>query len=141
MPAPRTDSPRRLRRIAAIAAVVWLGAAAPASGAAGGEPLSGERIRELIVGNTLIGPYYGRPYDFSYAPGGEIYASTGTGTDSGRWRIRDGNVYCHEWTTLFGGTERCYRWYEEAGGRYRLENVDAYRRYDLHVWRIRPGMQ
>jgi len=136
----KLPAPARPHLLATACVALCLWAAVPAALAADGGPLSGDRIRELIVGNTLIGPYYGRPYDFSYDADGNIYGSTGAGTDSGRWRIRDDDVYCHWWTTLFDGTERCYQWYAEDNGRYRLRNVDAFRRYDLHVWRIRPGM-
>jgi len=137
---PTPCAPGRLRRLARAFAAVCLAAAAPPALCAETGPLPGERIRELIVGNTLTGPYYGSPYDFSYTADGNIYGSTGNGTDNGRWRIRDDDVYCHEWSTLFDGTERCYQWYAGDGGRYRLENVDAFRVYDFNVWRIRPGM-
>jgi hypothetical protein len=114
--------------------------ATPASGGEVQGPLAGERIRELIVGNTLVGPYYASLYQFSYTPDGRIFGSTGIGTDAGSWRIRDGNLYCHQWVELYDATERCYEWYDTGDGRYTMKNVDAFRQFDVYVWRIQPGM-
>ena len=126
---------RALRTVAGLAV---LGLALPLPAAEG--PLSGDQIRSLIVGNTVIGPVRGQLYDLSFMAGGEAIGATAGNTDSGTWRIRDGNVYCHHWTTFFGGDERCYQWYERGQGRYTLKNVDAFKVLDQEVWRIRPGL-
>lgn len=127
------------RRLAGLSAVLCVSAVAlPASAVEG--PLSGDQVRALITGNTAIGPVRGRLYDFSFLASGEVIGSAGGNTDGGTWRIRDGNVYCHEWSTFFGGDERCYQWYDTGQGRYTLKNVDAFKILDLDVWRIRPGL-
>ena len=110
------------------------------------DPLTVDQIRALITGNTVTGPVGARPYAFSYTAAGEVYGDIGVSLDSGTWRIRDGDVYCHEWTEHFGGEERCYRWYPQpdrakSKGRYRLRNVDAFRARDMWVWQIKPGLQ
>jgi len=125
-----------LARTLLVAAMCGL--ALPTFAASG--PLPGDQIRKLIVGNTVIGPGYRTLYDFSYAADGQIYGGTGYSTDQGNWQIRDDNVYCHEWSTFFGGEERCYQWYDTGNGRYLLKNVDVFRQYDVDVWRIEPGM-
>lgn len=127
-----------MRRLCGIAAVAALGLSLPLSAAEG--PLSGDQIRSLIVGNTVVGPVHGKLYDLSFLASGEAIGDTAGNTDAGTWRIRDGNVYCHEWSTFFGGYERCYRWYDSGEGRYTLKNVDAFRVRDFNVWRIRPGL-
>jgi hypothetical protein len=133
----RSDSQVR-RLVRALSTALALGAAAVAGGAERG-PLDGERIRELIVGNTLVGPYYASLYQYTYTADGRIFGSTGRGTDAGRWRIRDGNVYCHQWVELYDAEERCYEWYDTGDGRLTMKNVDAFRQYDVDVWRIEPG--
>ena len=120
-----------------ILAAYWPAVAAASSPDVG--PLDEQRIRELIVGNTVVGPLDRQLYDFSYADDGTVLGSAGPTTDSGTWRIRDGNVFCHEWATYFGGDERCYQWYDVGEGRYLLKNVDTFRIPNLPVWRIVPG--
>lgn len=128
------------RRILAMA-LLLLGAQAAAGAATPeGTPMTGEQVRSLIAGNTVTGPLYAQPYEFSYEPGGRVYGTVGANTANGRWRIRPGDRYCHEWTMLFDAIERCYRWYDLGAGRYRMVNVDAYRDWDIEVWRIRPGL-
>jgi hypothetical protein len=125
-------------RLRCLAALIVFGITLPVTAAQG--PLSGDQVRALIVGNTVVGPLRGSLYDFSYAEDGNVVGAAGGNTDAGTWRIRDGNVYCHEWSTFFGGYERCYQWYDTGKGRFRLKNVDTFKVIDLYVWRIRPGM-
>ncbi len=104
--------------------------------------LSGQEIRELIVGNTLIGPINARQYDFSYEPDGNVYGDIGVSTDRGTWEISDDGVYCHEWTLHFDSTRRCYKWFRaKRQGRYVMKNIDKFRVRDIDVWRIKPGLQ
>ena len=127
------------RSLRGLAVLVTLGIVLPVTGSEG--PLSGDQVRSLIVGNTVIGPVRGELYDFSYAANGDVIGAAGGTTDGGTWRIRDSNVYCHEWSTYFGGNERCYQWYDTGQGRYTLKNVDRFKIIDLDVWRIRPGVR
>lgn len=105
------------------------------------EELTGEKIRTLIVGNTVMGPIGRRMYDFSYQPDGNVYGSIGINGGSGKWDVSDDGVYCHEWAELFGGNRHCYRWVTAEHGRYLMVNVDTYRTGDIPVWRIKPGLQ
>jgi hypothetical protein len=120
-------------------ALVALSLAATA-GFAADTPMTGEQVRALLVGNTVSGPWYAEPYDFSYTREGRVYGTIGANTGNGTWRIRDGDRYCHEWSEFFEATEKCYQWHDLGGGRYRMVNVDAYRDRDIDVWRIRPGL-
>jgi hypothetical protein len=132
-----------MKKIAsALVTVALLGSvvSACASRTVTGEPLSGEQVRTLISGNTVSGPIYAKPYDFSYMPGGRVYGEIGSDTGNGSWRITDDGRYCHEWSNFFDATENCYKWYDVGGGRYRMVNVDSYRRWDIEVWRIKPGL-
>ena len=95
--------------------------------------MSGEEIKEAVVGNALTGGYAARPYTFYFEPTGALI---GTAPNHGRWRL-EGDVYCHIWTEFFGGVERCYRWFGTADG-YHLKNVDPYRYWDI-TGKIVPG--
>jgi hypothetical protein len=116
-----------------------LALASPA-GLAAGKPMTGEQVRALITGNTVTGPLFAKPYEFSYTPEGRVYGTIGASTGNGTWRIREGDRYCHLWSVFFSGTEHCYRWHDLGGGRYRMVNVDAFRDRDVDVWSIRPGL-
>jgi len=81
-----------------------------------------------------------RHAEFSYMPGGRVYGEIGSDTGNGSWRITDDGRYCHEWSNFFDATENCYQWYDVGGGRYRMVSADSYRRWNIEVWRIRPGL-
>jgi len=114
---------------------------AAVTGFAADTPMTGEQVRALISGSTVSGPVYALPYDFSYTAEGRVYGTIGANTGDGAWRIRTGDRYCHEWSEFFDATEKCYQWHDLGNGRYRMVNVDAFRDYDIDVWRIRPGIQ
>jgi hypothetical protein len=101
--------------------------------------LTGEQVRALISGNTVIGALGARMYDFTYTPDGNVYGTINSSTDSGSWSISEGGRYCHEWSMFFDGTETCYQWHDLGDGRYRMVNVDAFRTWNLQVWNIRKG--
>ena len=126
-----------------LATFAFLGSilTAQAGGTAISGPLRGEQIRALISGNTVSGPIYAKPYDFSYMAEGRVYGDIDSSTGNGVWRIRDGDRYCHEWSNFFAGVERCYQWYDVGNGRYRMVNVDSFRIRNIEVWRIKPGLE
>jgi hypothetical protein len=120
-------------------AVLAVGVLAAPAGFAADKVLSGEQVRALISGNTVIGALGARMFDFTYTPDGDVYGTLNASTGSGSWRILDGDRYCHEWSVFFDGTETCYQWHDLGDGRYRMVNVDAFRTWDLQVWRIHKG--
>ena len=119
-----------------VSSLVYAGSLAASEG-----PLTGQEIRDLIVGNTVIGPINARQYDFSYKSDGGVYGDIGVSGDRGSYTISDDGVYCHEWFRHFDATRRCYQWYRAQSGRYVLRNIDTYRVRNIDVWRIKPGLQ
>ena len=90
------------------------------------EALGGDQIRTLITGNSLEGAFRTRRLVMVFYADGQVRGSLGlTGSDSGTWEI-DGDTYCNEWVTYFGGVQRCYRWIPNGDG-YLLINVDAFK--------------
>ena len=90
------------------------------------EALTGDQIRSLISGNTLEGAFRARRLVMVFYADGQVRGSLGlTGSDSGTWEI-DGDTYCNEWFTYFGGVRRCYQWVPNVDG-YLLNNVDAFK--------------
>ena len=125
----------------AIAGSLFSGLLYAASICASEGPMSGQEIRDLIVGNTVIGPINARQYDFSYRPDGGVYGDIGTSGDRGNYTISDDGIYCHEWFRHFDATRRCYQWFRAKQGRYVLRNIDTFRVRNIDVWRITPGLQ
>ena len=138
MTVPKLPAGARWTSTVALVGLLVVGAHAFAQN----KPLSGPELRELIVGNTVIGPLGARQYDFSYDPDGRLYGSVGIDTDSGTWSIADDGTYCHEWTLILGSTLRCYKWFRaERPGRYVMVRIDTSQRLGIEVWRIRPGLR
>lgn len=115
----------RARRYRALACALLLGIFGQQSQAAE-EALSGDEIRARIVGNTLQGSFMTNPLTMVFYADGLVRGAIGLkGSDSGTWAI-EGDKYCHEWFTYFGGVRRCYQWIPQADG-YVLKNVDEFR--------------
>ena len=103
------------------------------------QQLSGDEIKKLITSNTVKGPIGAQPYSFYYKPTGEVGGVIGGGDDdSGTWKIKQGDVFCHMWTDFFDGEEHCYEWHKD-GKRYVMKNVDADRSRHIPVWSIEKG--
>jgi hypothetical protein len=60
---------------------------------ASGQSLSGDQIRETLIGNTLSGVEDGKSYSEHLNPDGTISGRSASGSYSGRWRI-SGNRIC-----------------------------------------------
>jgi len=111
-------------RALALAGALLLGAGSLDTAAR--EALTGDQIRGLITGNTLDGSYLAKRLVMVFYADGVVRGSMGlSGSDSGTWEI-EGDTYCNDWVTYFGGVRRCYRWIPE-GDAYLLDNVDAYK--------------
>jgi len=107
-------------------------------------PLDGDQLKQLIVGNTIRGAARASLFNIYYDANGQLSAvfhgrELLAETDSGTWKIKNGNTVCHEFSQFFDGVERCYQWYKTTGQRYVMHNVDVYRIDDLPVWNIRQG--
>jgi hypothetical protein len=90
------------------------------------EALSGDQVRALITGNTLEGSFRANRLVMVFYADGVVRGRMGlTGSDSGTWEI-EGDNYCNEWVTYFGGVRRCYQWIPQGDG-YLLNNVDAFK--------------
>ena len=105
-----------------------------------GPPLPGAEIKKLIVGNTVKGAVGAQSFTFYYQAPVSVSGVIGVqgDNDSGTWKIKGDDVYCHQWDVFFGGVERCYQWYKTERG-YILENVDVYRVQALVVYGIEQG--
>lgn len=104
------------------------------------EPLRGDEVRELITGNTLRGSFRANPLIIVFHEGGLATGRLGfRGSGRGRWSIED-DIYCHHWTTYFGGVRRCYRWYRRPDNVYYLDNVDTFRFRGPLLGNIEPGI-
>jgi hypothetical protein len=70
--------------------------------------LSGEEIRRVLTGNTLVGYDGAGPYWMYYPSGGTIWGQASNGdVDVGRWSV-EGNLYCRAWRRWRGQAERCW---------------------------------
>lgn len=73
-----------------------------------GEPLSPSRIKAEWGNRTLQGTTPGNQnFNVLFGADGTLSFSSGTFSDSGRWRLTD-TGYCSTWTTLRQGSEECY---------------------------------
>ena len=132
---PRGPSGRRFSGLA-IAAAILVGIFSHQT--LGDEALTGEQIRTLITGNTLQGSILTNRLTMVFYADGVVRGSVGlTGSDSGDWEI-EGDNYCNEWVTYFGGVRRCYQWIPKGEG-FLLKNVDAFKVRDIQG-RIEKGM-
>ena len=103
-------------------------------------PLSGDELRKLITGNTLRGNFRASPLIIAFHEDGRTTGRVGfTGAGRGTWSIEE-DIYCHRWTTYFGGSERCYRWYRRPDNVYYLDNVDTFRIRGPLLGNITPGI-
>lgn len=137
-PSPTPDAARRPRAGSSLRAVsvlmMTLGISIACGDAARSAPaadfLSGDEVEKLIVGNTLQGSYLANQLTMVWYDNGVVRGAMGlTGSDDGTWEIK-GDLYCHEWTTYFGGVPHCYKW-RPQGERFVLVNQDAFRSYDI----------
>jgi len=105
-----------------------------------GEPLSGDEIKTLIIGNTVDGAIGAQSFSYYYKSSVSVSGTIGMNgdDDSGTWNIKDNDIYCNEWDSFFDGVQRCYKWYKTERG-YILENVDAFRTQPLVIFGIKKG--
>jgi hypothetical protein len=104
-----------------------------------GPPLSGAEITKLLVGNSATGAVGAHLFTFYYKDPEKVSGVIGAGdNDSGTWKIKNGDTYCHDWIDFFDGVERCYQWHKSEDG-YTLVNVDAYHLRPLIVNKIQKG--
>ena len=54
--------------------------------------VSSEEIKNLVVGNTVIGTYKGTRYEEYYEPNGRLRGNYGSGGYTGRWKILSNNI-------------------------------------------------
>jgi len=104
------------------------------------ESLSGEEVRKLITGNTLRGNFRANPLIIVFHKEGRTTGRVGfRGAGRGQWSIEK-DIYCHRWSTYFGGTRRCYQWYRRPDNVYYLDNVDTFRFRGPLLGSIEPGV-
>lgn len=96
-------------------------AACQTSGGSGGGSadqaiLTGDEIRNTLIGNTISAYSYrsGNTFEVFYASDGKAYAQGTNFSDEGVWRIQKGNQMCFKWKEIRGGSEQCFR-FKHAG--------------------------
>lgn len=60
----------------------------------------------------------------SYEADGAAEVNWSGGTDTGRWRIDEGQ-FCIQWQTIRNGVENCTRLYRAGDNEYRVYNMDG----------------
>ena len=127
-------STQMMRRLSAASALVLAGLLAGCGSMNPTEDdiaLSGEEVSKLISGNTFNSAWQAERLLIVYYENGVVRGRLGlSGSDSGTWTV-EGDVYCHDWVRYFGGTRRCYKWWQRKND-YLLENVDAFRIQNLN---------
>ena len=73
--------------------------------AAQAQQISGDEIKKLVTSNTVKSPIGARPYSFYYKPTGEVGGVIGEDDDSGTWKIKQGDVYCHRSPTFYASSD------------------------------------
>ena len=78
--------------------------------------VKGSAFVTIMNGNTLLATdERGVRFKAYFVAGGVATYEDETGrTDSGRWRIENGEQVCVAWTGIAGGKERCARVYTEG---------------------------
>ncbi len=86
-----------------LLAIMLMFAAGPA--AAMPERISGPKVRDLLLGNTVVGTWSGRSYRQLFRPDGTTaFKIDGAALDEGRWWVTD-EEYCSWWQA---SGEDCY---------------------------------
>ena len=106
-----------------------------------GPALTGEQIKELLVGNTIQGPLSIYVYDWYYTQDGKVRGDVGLmDKDSGTWLVKGTGTYCHQWMKFFHGAQRCYEWYKlEQSSHYLMESLEPAIYEDIEVSEIIEG--
>lgn len=121
----RAPSPR-LTSFLFVLAVATCSSFAP--GAAAGERLTSEELREVLVGNTESGyykyesPNYTKsvPYSEYYAPDGSIRGVDRWQKYDGRWEVRDEGCFYRDYDG--SDYDGCSYYYRESDNEYRVDS-------------------
>ena len=90
-----------------ILALVALLVALPA-GAAEPHTMTQNEFQTLILGNTIVGTWAGKPYRQFFDEGGQTsYLEKGASVTTGTWRITEDGQYCSVWPP--SPQEACYK--------------------------------
>ncbi|MDF2766095.1 MAG: hypothetical protein K0S81_3089, partial [Rhodospirillales bacterium] len=106
-----------MRRIAAVP-IAWIALAAALPGCVGDgdsapnagplRSLSGQEVRQLLGGNTLVGRDGAGPFWMHYPSEDTVWGLASNGdVDIGRWWV-SGNHYCRSWRHWSNGQEQCW---------------------------------
>jgi hypothetical protein len=100
-----------------------------------GTALSGEQVRQLVLGNSVEAHSNAKGYDFKayFATDGSAVSEVNGKAYKGAWRINDSGEHCTQWTTQ---KETCGQIVNMGDGTYsRMEEG-----YPRAVWKkVHPG--
>jgi len=94
---------------------IGLAACASSPGMSGSAvPLTGDEIRGLLVGNSIIGKNWDGPYTVYFPTYGEMRGLRSSHyKDQGTWYVVE-DAICGEWENWWGSVERCWGIYLEG---------------------------
>lgn len=70
--------------------------------------LTGEEIKEKIIGNSVSGPTKDGPYTVHFPGYGQVQGVRSSNyKDRGTWRVQD-DLMCIRWDNWWGNAERCW---------------------------------
>jgi len=76
----------------------------------GHQALKGDKIRNLLSGNTIEGTYERGTYIIYFSPDGTQYGKTSSTRDKGKWWI-EGDKYCRQWNKWSDHHVKCRKFY------------------------------
>ena len=73
------------------------------------EPLSGEAIQRLLVGNSVVSDASDGPYVIFFPDAGQVLGRHSRNYhDRGQWRVTDAGI-CARWDNWWSNVERCWQ--------------------------------
>ena len=104
-----TGYARRIALTASLAAALLVSACGGGDPIARGEaPLNAEEMKQVLVGNSVVGDNWDGPFTVYFPVYGEIRGLRASHyTDTGSWRA-DEDSFCATWDNWWGSVERCW---------------------------------
>ena len=110
-----------------VATLMFLGFAVAATArTASAEGMSGEEMRNVVAGNTLMLRANNQRYWAYYKEDGAAFVKSDQGmTDTGTWRVTADGQFCVKWQVIRKGNEACWKNARLEGKMLRLQGIDG----------------
>lgn len=86
-----------------------------------GEVLSGEKVKEILSGNTQEGRYKTKKFYTLAKPDGTLSAKWSNDKNTGTWRISDEGYWCRTWSSWQNGKEGCFELIHKKDNKYEFK--------------------